>query len=199
MNCRQARNIINLLLDGEYPVHADDARQHLASCASCRKWHESMERAVCVAETAPVGLIAPDLSASIMARLPERHPASLRAPRRTWTWKRGLGWAAAAWVAGLVVLATTWFAVGGWLSGQDPSGSIILGYDLTRAVMSVARGLVGALGALTGVLRDALPGVAPYALTCGLIFLVLDTALLCTGIFIWRTRRRVPGAMCIFV
>ena len=199
MNCTQAREILNLLLDGEECSNADVAREHLAVCSSCREWHAGMERVVRLAESASAGLPAPDLSASIMSRLPARHPASVRPRTRSWLSRRGLIWVAASWVVGVIALVAAWLVVSRWVAGPSAGSAVVLSYDLTRVCLSVGRVMSDAMGAVVGAFRSALPGLTPHAISYGLAFLALDSTLLCAAFLIWRTRRRIPGAMSILV
>jgi len=198
MKCTEAREIMNLLFDGEDHLEVDAAREHLGLCASCREWHAGMERVIHLADSVSADLDAPNLRASIMARLPDRHPASVRR-RRNWVSPRTLGWVAAGWLAGLLILIAAGLVISRWLAGPSVGGSVVLSYDLVRAAFSVGRGIAGALGVLSGVLRNMLHGATPYAVTSCLVFLALDSAFLCAVFLIWRTRRRIPGAMSILV
>ena len=199
MKCTEAREILNLLFDGEDPARGEAAKEHLSLCASCREWHAGMERVIHLADSVSADTDAPDLRAAIMARLPDRHPASARSRRRRWAWKRGLIWVGASWIIGVLAILAVGLVIGHWLAGPSVGGSVVLSYDLARATFSVGRAIAGALGVLGGVLRDMLHGATPYAVTSCLVFLALDSALLCAAFLIWRTRRRIPGAMSILV
>jgi predicted anti-sigma-YlaC factor YlaD len=89
MACERWREMLSAQLDGE-----DDAadrplvEEHLAGCAGCREW---LDRAATVNRLTRTSLVAqvPDLSAAILAALPDRPAEPPRPAWRTWRPSRG--------------------------------------------------------------------------------------------------------------
>jgi predicted anti-sigma-YlaC factor YlaD len=81
MACERWREMLSAQLDGEDDP-ADRARveEHLTGCAGCREW---LDRAATVNRLTRTGVVAnvPDLSAAILAALPERPAAR---PKKAW-------------------------------------------------------------------------------------------------------------------
>jgi predicted anti-sigma-YlaC factor YlaD len=199
MNCKQAREILNSMLDGEGHPRIGDAREHMRLCAECREWLAGTERMVQIVESHGAGVFAPDIAASVMARLPDRHPAGVRSRRRAWNWKRGFVWVGASWLVGLLAVAAIGFAVCHWLTGPTVGEYVVAVYGFMRAVQPIAGSIIGAFRPVLQVSHDLLSGVAPYAVTTGLVFLALDSALLIAAYLIWRRKWRIPGTMCVLV
>lgn len=199
MNCKQAREILNSMLDGEGHPRIADAREHVRLCAACREWLAGTERTLQIVESHLADIVAPDIAASVMSRLPDRHPAGVGSRRRALNWKRGLIWVGASWLVGLLAVAAVGFGVRHWLTAPAVGEHVVTVYGLTRAVQPIAGSIVGALRPVLAVSRDLLSGIRPYALTTGLAFLALDSALLIAAYLIWRRKWRIPGTMCVLV
>jgi len=199
MNCKQAREILNSMLDGEGHPRIGDAREHMRLCAECREWLAGTERTVQIVESHGAGFFAPDIAASVMARLPDRHPASVLSRRGAWNWRRGLIWVGASWLVGLLAVAAIGYGVRQWVTGPALGEHVVAVYGLMRAIQPIAGSIIGAFRPVIEVLRELVSGVAPYAVTTGLVFLAVDSALLIAAYLIWRRKWRIPGTMCVLV
>lgn len=199
MNCKQAREILNSMLDGEGHPRIGDAREHMRLCAECREWLAGTERTVQIVESHGASFSAPDIAASVMSRLPDRHPAGVVSRRRAGNWKRGFVWVGASWLVGLLAVAAIGIGVRHWLTGPAVGEHVVAAYGLMRVAHPIAGSIIGAFRPLIEVLRELVSGVAPYAVTTGLVFLALDSALLIAAYLIWRRKWRIPGTMCVLV
>jgi predicted anti-sigma-YlaC factor YlaD len=84
MACERWREMLSAQLDGEDdPADRPLVDEHLAGCAGCREW---LDRAATVNRLTRTGVVTrvPDLSAAIVAALPERSADAPRRTRRTW-------------------------------------------------------------------------------------------------------------------
>ncbi|MHB1457623.1 MAG: hypothetical protein ACYC0V_11980 [Armatimonadota bacterium] len=198
MKCKDAREIMNCLLDDVNHPKRDDAIRHMSGCIECAKWHESILSAVKSLELNTDYIELPDLSYRIMSMLPSRHPASFKS--QSWKWKPGLilGWTFASWIIGVAVLCSLWFFIQSGFSGinidQTASGAFtsirsmsILFNDISAIPMAFARVISFLFLNYIG-LNVIIIGFA--------ILFIFDTAVAAAVIAIFR-RKRMHGTMTI--
>lgn len=101
MNCSEAREIIQNILDGNMDSDCIQVNEHIAGCAECRKWKAEMESVVRImgADEHPSDEI--DISMYVMSALPARHPAAIMHKSIS----RSLVWILGCWFIGLLLLA----------------------------------------------------------------------------------------------
>jgi len=195
MKCKQAREILNLLTDGESHARADEAREHLARCAACREWKAGMEQVLSLLEAAP-SPESVDIAAAVMARLPDRHPASLR-QRRSPVARVILAWTGACWLIGMAAVCGLVLMLPRWVSVDSLSGPALRAYHMTRAfepflgsLGTAAHSVLHAVRGLSGDIGVVITGVSPLLIQ----FVVLDAAFLLAVFAIWWSRRRLARA-----
>ena len=191
MKCSEVRRIINLLMDGEQHPQAEEARAHVSQCAACMEWQASMDRAISLISAEELPDI--DLSAAIMSRLPERHPASQ--PRRWRITRRTLAWIAACWAAGLLAFLAIGFVLTGWLTPGRTETLVVGTYDFVRGFM----GVLGHILAVGMVVLEAVVRIfGDHDVTSyGLTFVLLDSIILAAIAFIWLRRKRAHGLFMV--
>lgn len=190
MNCKEAREIINLLMDGDQHPQADQAHAHVSECASCMEWQSSMDRAMSLISAEQLPEI--DLSAAIMSRLPKHHPASQR--RKLRMPGRALAWLAACWGAGLLALLVIGVAVSHWLTPARTGDLVIRTYDLARASISLLAVVLSA----GRVVLDAVVQVLPHESFSYLLWIVvLDSIILAAIAAIWFRRKKAHGLFIV--
>ncbi len=166
MNCTQARNILNEVLDRESPAEEPLAREHLRTCADCRKWWSALESAGALLSVTADECDTPDIAAAVMARLPERHPASRRAGRVRRLLST-LTWVAGAWLLGAAVLAGCFALAGGWslVSGLIREGFVVWGAaeTVTDTLLVRLAGCLASMGLAAKVLQSLCPYLAAAA------------------------------------
>lgn len=196
MRCAKAREILNLLMDGEEHARAEEAREHVRLCAACRQWHAGMERALRLLEASPDVPKEPNIAAAVMARLPARHPASVTRPERRWHSRRVLIWVAAGWLIGVMALITTGLGLSKLLPEDSVAGAVVRAYGSARIAGSLFEGVLVAFGTLTTSAKSILMGMGVAAAGLGSLaiqVLVFDAAVLLVIVVVWRRRRTVAG------
>lgn len=190
MNCKEAREIINLLMDGEQHPQADQAHAHVSVCDACAEWQSSTECTVSLISAGEFPEI--DLSAAIMSRLPKHHPASQR--RKLRIPGRALAWIGACWGAGLLALLVIGVTVSHWLTPARTGDLVIRTYDLARASMSLLAVVLSA----GRVVLDAVAQVLPHESFSYLLwFVVLDSIILAAIAAIWFRRKKAHGLFIV--
>jgi predicted anti-sigma-YlaC factor YlaD len=106
MKCEEAREIINLLLDGEEDRRAEEAQSHIDNCAECMEWHRSFQSAMLALEEMKECIPDVDFADLIIARLPEKRKQRLWFPSVKWP-----VYVAASWLVGFAILASIIFYV----------------------------------------------------------------------------------------
>ena len=197
MNCKQAREIMNLVFDGETHALEAGAREHMRDCAECRQWLADTERLLGCMASVQERLPRMDISAAVMSRLPERHPASVQT-RRVLVTRRAMAWMCAGWAFSFVVLAALGVIGIHWLSSSPLVGQqVVTMYTLMRTLSDSVVAVVIALKplgvAITGVMR----GYQPHAISLVKASALLDCMILAMGYAIWRRRSRIQGGMSI--
>lgn len=166
MNCTQARNILNEVLDRESPAEEPLARKHLHTCGDCRKWWSALEAAGSLLSGTDEEQAARDIAAAVMARLPERHPASVSAGRERRLLST-LAWVAGAWLLGAAVLAGCFALAGGWslVSALIREGFVVWGAAETVIDTLLVRlaGWLATMGLAAKVLQSLCPYLAAAA------------------------------------
>ncbi len=191
MNCRYAREVINLVIDGEDHPLAGEARLHVEECPECRQWHAEMQRVLGMLNASPAPLV-PDIADMVTNRLPAQHPASSHSGL---TLARALSWLAAAWLLGLIMgagllvavlpevsVARFVEAVGLTKSVLGPIGTIMAA--MKTAFLAIAQGMVSVAGVIG--LRTAIA-----------VPLVIDLVLLVVILLVWHRRRLISNACLI--
>ncbi|HET6453659.1 MAG TPA: hypothetical protein VFI02_04590 [Armatimonadota bacterium] len=196
MNCKGAREIINLLMDGEQHPQADQAHAHVSECASCMEWQSSMDCALSIISAQELPEI--DLAPAIMSRLPEHHPASQ--VRKRWMPGRALAWIGACWAAGLPAVVVIGLQIYHMLTPGWTQVAAIRAFDLTRGFMSMLSYGFSTCTALFGALLRVFEyqgitasGVTSYALGS----ILLDSILLAIILAIWLKGKRTPGLFIV--
>lgn len=196
MKCSEARQIINLLMDGEQDPQAEEARAHVSECSSCAEWQSSMDRVLgfITAEELPEVNLAP----AIMSLLPEHHPASQLQKRRVTG--RALAWIGACWAAGALALLVIGVYIHHALTPGWAEVLTIRTFDFARACM----GILGYVLSTGKVLGQAILRVFAYrGITAGglgsyaLWTIVLESVFLAAILAIWLTRKRSPGLFIV--
>lgn len=191
MKCRQVREVLNSLIDGEQHPQVSEAREHLSRCAQCREWHASMKQALdLVVESRSVLPEEVDFTASIMAQLPESHPAARKITRRrlpTWA----LAWIGVGWVVGLIALIALGLGIRYWIMPEH------LGYAVSQvtALSDLSSSLLdGAWVVLKLIFRlaEVLLGLPFLRSFAGGVFLVNSAFLLAIYVF-WRRRKHIQN------
>ncbi|MFQ1003136.1 zf-HC2 domain-containing protein [Modestobacter sp. SSW1-42] len=157
MHCAPFREAVSAGLDGE-PLGMPQERldEHLAGCLTCRNWADAAAEVTRRARLAPAAAV-PDVTAAVLARLPEGGRAVGRRGRVT-----GLALRAALLVVGVAQLAVGWPALTG---AMDAAGSVHLAHETGAWNLGLAVCFLGVA---------ALPRLAPGSLP----FLLSFTALL---------------------
>lgn len=194
MNCDKAREIVNTLMDGDAHSQGAAARQHLTVCAECREWHAGMLQVLQALDEARDDVPAADISAAVMARLPDRHPASTRVWRPSSYPRLVLAWLGASWVAGLLVLAALGLAVYGRIASVSADRIVVGIMDFMRTALGVlgvaARNALSLSEVSARVVTDASPAI--------LSFLALDALFLLAILMLFFGRRRVTRTSAMF-
>lgn len=191
MNCRYAREIINIVLDGEgHPLEAQ-AREHLLECDCCRDWHASVQRAMAMLQASEAPPM-PDIAAMVTRQLPASHPASRRGRINP---RRALAWFIAAWIMGAVVVGGVAVAA---LPMIDVAG---LGHaiSLTKTMIRPLGEVVTAVKAGAVVIgREAVSIARAVGLGRALtIPLLIDLAIVAVVLLIRHRRHAISNACLI--
>ena len=196
MNCKDAREIINVLMDGEAHPRAEEARAHVSQCADCREWQSSMD---CALNLISAGEFAEvDLALAIMSRLPEHHPASQ--VRKRWMPGRALAWIGACWAASLLAVIMIGLQIYHLLTPGWTQVAAIRAFDLTRGFMSMLSYGFSTCTALLGAILHVFEyhGITARGVTsCALGSILLDLILLAAILAIWLKRKRTPGLFIV--
>ena len=196
MNCKEAREIINLLMDGDQHSQADQAHAHVSECAPCMEWQASMDRALSIISAQELPEI--DLAPAIMSRLPRHHPASQ--VRKRWMPGRALAWVGACWAAGLLAVVVIGLQIYHLLTPGWTQVVAIRAFDLTRGFMSMLSYGFSTCAALFGAVLRVFEyhGITARGVTsCALGSILLDLVLLATILAIWLRRKRTPGLFIV--
>lgn len=200
MNCRKAREILNNLIDGEEHPRAAEAREHTRQCAACREWNAGMERTLQLMEESAHVPMERDIAAAVMARLPERHPASVTRPEGRRFSKRMLISVAAAWFIGAMALVIAWFGLLNLLPEESVAGAVVRTYGFAHIAGTLLESALTDFWALIAAVRSVVMGVGMAAGGLGLLMiqlLVFDTAVLLLIMVVWRRRRAGAGVHSI--
>lgn len=195
MRCMQAREIIHLCMDGQEHKLSTEASRHIKECNDCRAWKAEVEA---ISEMLVAVRDEPDvnLSAAIMGRLPEKHPASCRTSVRSFP-KINWMYVGAGWLMGGVVMCLVFIALhsAGFLSMNNLSYEFVGIGRSAMAILSVlseaAYGIFKSLYVITrhnGSIREGIRA-----------FLLVDSLLWICCAMIWRLRLRIgakAGIMC---
>jgi len=195
MKCHEARETLNRVMDGRKEARAAAAMRHVESCAECREWRRGMQTALGALAASKAVTPSVDLSGAVMAALPARHPASLRAAPALST-RRLVLLMAGCWLLGAIMTAAG-IGVWGYYFGGSPHEVAVGAKASAEAAGSVARvGLTTssvllslAVNTISGVLRNGARGVVA--------FLIVDTLVLLLAAVLWRKRRMLAGPYSI--
>ncbi len=196
MKCKKAREVLNSLLDGEHHPKAGEAQEHMRLCEACRQWHASMEQVLRLAEASRDGLPEVDIASAVMARLPERHPASVARREGRRFPRRMLLWVGAAWCAGLMALITAGLGVSHWLTGESGVRAVVGACEFARTAVSSFESVLPRLGTLITAVQSILTALVLAAASLSSLIIalaMLDGAILLILMVIWRRRRAVIG------
>lgn len=183
MNCCDVRMILNLYLDGEEHLKYLEACTHLESCKECRTWYTETEAALRILETVPDEIVSPDFALSVMARLPEQHPASIHtmiSPKRMLL---GVG---LAWGFGALVLVGLIYGLVYSIHWNQLTSII----RFVESVFSV-KGFISAIVALAEVMEfigQVFRTVGESLTPLMIQFAILDFLVLCAVTLLWRWR-----------
>jgi hypothetical protein len=196
MNCEEAREIMNCLMDGESHPHAGAAREHTRHCRECAEWQVSMKGALSLLQAGLADVPETDISSSVMARLPMRHPASRQGSAVSWGGRRVLAWFCASWFIGLAMLIPAGVAVYSWIGEESMSRLVVTLYHCVRLSSSLLDGIWAVLRALGTAVWSVLAITPLLADKPALIvsrMLVYASLLLITIAFVWFRRRKTVG------
>jgi len=200
MNCTKAREILNSLIDGEEHTRAAEAREHTRQCAACREWNAGMERTLQLMEASPDVPPELDVAAAVMARLPERHPASVTRPEGRRFSKRVLVWVGAGWLIGVTALIVAGFGLWNLLPEESMAGAVVRTYGSVQTAGLLLESVLTGSWTLIAAVRSIVTGVGAAAGGLGLLMiqlLVFDTAVLLVITVMWRRRRAAAGVHSI--
>jgi hypothetical protein len=196
MNCKEAREIINLLMDGDQRSKADQAHAHVSVCDACAEWQTSMDRALDLISAGELPKV--DLAPAIMSRLPEHHPASQ--VRKRWMPGRALAWVGACWAAGSLAVLAIGLYVYHLLTPGWAEILAIRTFDFTRAcmgmlsyVLATGKVLLAAVLRVFAYQGVTARGVGSYAL----LSIIFDFILIAAILAIWLRRKRTPGLFMV--
>lgn len=193
MNCKDARTIINEMLDGAGPGSIAGAEAHCETCPDCRPWRAAMGSLESALLAGPPELDF-DLAAAVMARLPEQHPQSFaKAPSR----RRVFGWITAAWAAGGLILAALVAGAASLVSPGLEDHLVIWALDTARGVFSSGSALVVAGVVVGETLGRAIAAIGVSARTAGGVLLLLAVAETAAIGMVVYMRRRFRGASVV--
>jgi len=194
MNCRYAREIVNLLLDGEGHPLAAEAEVHVRECAECREWQEGMEQALEMLQTPQVPPM-PDIASMVMTRLPAAHPASTRT-REAWLSPPGvLPWLGAGWLIGAIILSAFAMMLLPMLKFADLAPAV---EAIKSIVTPIGALIVAARAAITPLIHSVMAVARAIGLGPALgVPLCLDLALLAIVLLVWHRRRLAVNACLI--
>ncbi len=198
MNCRQAREIMNLVFDGERHPLESSAREHVHGCSECRQWLAGMERVIGCMASAQDRMPRIDISAAVMARLPERHPASVER-RRVLISRRALTWMCAGWAFGFVVMLILGTIALQWLGTPSAGEHVVTAYGVSHTILGSVKAFVFALKPVGLAIISAAKGYQPQAMSVVRAFILLECVLLALGLVVWRIHSRLPGSMSVLV
>lgn len=196
MNCKNAREIVNILMDGEEHAQGWQARVHMDTCQDCLEWYQSMTTAIGLIDDSS-DLPEIDISAAVMAKLPKQHPYAQKAPvvkRKTL-----LAWIGASWAAGFAVLVLAAAVV------------MLRMPDIVTEVHQYRIGLAATLDAFFTSIPAALRaigltagdviskfGIMLFQFRYGIIgFVAADSAALAMAAWLWMKRKRVTKTVML--
>lgn len=195
MNCHGFRDSVNELIDGDIERLPTQAAEHELACADCRQWRRGMSSAMSMLDKTELEMPGESIAAAVMARLPERHPASIRRASVGFS-RRALAWLAGCWLVGLLIIvgsaAVLWLIYGA--AGFRPDWQGLVG-----RTVSVGIGAMVVVRPLAATFRDVLVGIGAALgkhYMVFVLFTVLDTAALIAGYAAWRSRRTAAGIFC---
>ncbi len=197
MNCKKAREILNLLTDGEEHARAQEARGHVSQCAACREWHATMQRTLRFMDALPDVPMERDIAAAVMARLPERHPASVAKRESRWFSKRALVWAGAGWLIGVMVLTVAGLGLSSLFNEDSLSRAVVHGYGSVHAAGSLFESILARVGTLVTAIDSVLGALVLAAASLRSVIISLfisEVAVLVVIVLVWRRRRAAAHA-----
>lgn len=190
MNCDRAREIINLEIDGKIDKDSNEALKHVEICEECRAWYSQTTEMLDLLDGSFETLPVPDLRSSIMAALPNRHPASVgHAPvRRRIAVALAVSWLGGASITVLAILvAIRMYSLNDiayLAAGIRSSFGFLPQMPTFSSVMASATlHVVGSISAITGAAWHYSPLIGQ--------FLVLDSLFLLGVAMIWRYRKSI--------
>lgn len=198
MKCKDAREIINCLLDDNRHLQRDEAVKHISKCKDCARWHESFIAAVRSLEMNAVYIESLDLSSKIMSMLPNVHPASSRSQAPKWKPGRILGWTFASWFIGVAVLCVLWFLMQSGFAGVDINQTASGAFTSIRAMYILFHDISAIPMALVKVISSLFSNyIGLNVVIMGLAILtIFDTAVAAAVIAIFK-RKRIHGTMTV--
>lgn len=198
MNCKQAHEIMNLILDGEaHPLEAS-AREHIQACPECRQWLAGMEHVTGCMASALDRMPQIDISAAVMARLPERHPASVER-RDVLVSRRALAWMCAGWAFGLVTMLLIGLLAMPWLTTPSVGRYVVAGYTVSRTILGSVGSSVSALKPLGVAAMGLLRSYEPQALGLVRAWILLECIALGLAYLFWRARSKASGSTSVMI
>ncbi|MCE5322227.1 hypothetical protein LLG46_02805 [bacterium] len=191
MKCTDAREIVQNSMDGDQCPNARLAYEHIAECTDCQKWKSGMEAILAAANEAVEAIPNIDISTTVMARLPEHHPASAE-----YTGKHLLALAAASWFAGaaiLVAVLSIWMTVNGISLTSLPT----LLYSSVKELVIFINTIISSAGAAAiATIGKSAPTLREFAVKMKPLMLfttATDIGLIIAGYLLWTHRKTITG------
>lgn len=187
MNCKESREILNVLMDGESHALAAQAEAHAMACPDCRAWRESTENVMAFVQD-DGDMPDFDLSAAVMSKLPVRHPAAAKQARYSNSPRRRLiGWVAAFFSLLILACASVYLKTG--------ENSIFTAVDLCQELNVIVTKLAVAAGSISLFIKPfatAISGIwAAWQNRAALIIIgvsIADVSIMLGAYAAWKKR-----------
>ncbi len=198
MNCKQAREIMNLVFDGEMNPLEAGAREHCGACRECGQWMAGMERVTECVTSARKQLSQPDIATLVMSRLPARHPASVER-RRVLISRRALSWMLMGWAAAFCIMVVLGAVAFKWLGTPIAGERVVQSYSVSRTIAQTTAAIVGAFKPLGAAVGSVAVGYRSDAVDLAIALVLLEIMILIMGCAVWRRHSKISGSMSVLV
>ena len=198
MNCKQSREIMNLVFDGEtHPLEAN-AREHIGECQECRQWLAGMERVAECMSSEREQLPEVDIDSSVMARLPARHPASVQRPRVLIS-SRAMSWMLIGWAAAFCIMVMLGAMVFKWLGTPSAGERVVQSYSAIRGITETSAAVLGVFKPLVTAVGSVAVGYRSDAVNLLVALALLESMVVITGCAVWRRHSKISGSVSVFI
>lgn len=198
MNCKQAREIMNLVFDGEAQPLEANAREHVGECRECRQWLAGVERVVECVVSARAQIPQVDIAALVMSRLPARHPASVQRPRALVS-RRAVSWMLIGWAAAFCIMVVLGALAFRWLGTPSAGERVVQSYSAVRGIAETSAAVLGVFKPLVTAVGSVAVGYRSDAVNLFVALVLLESMVVITGCAVWRRRSKISGSMSVLV